>query len=36
LTKDQVDFIARWPGKVHIAHSPEEAVAAVIGKEAMA
>lgn len=36
LTKDQVEFIARWPGKVHVAHSPEEAVALVLGKEVMA
>jgi hypothetical protein len=35
LTKDQVEFIARWPGTVHIVHSPEEAVAAVVGAEAM-
>lgn len=35
LTKDQVEFIARWPGKVHIAHSVEEAVRLVIGEEAM-
>ena len=30
LTKDQVEFIARWPGKVHIVHSVDEALAAVI------
>lgn len=35
LTKDQVEFIARWPGKIHVVHTPEEAVAEVIGKEAM-
>ena len=35
LTKDQVEFIARWPGTVHIVRSPAEAVAAVLGKEAM-
>lgn len=35
LTKDQIEFIARWPGKIHIVRSPEEAVAAVIGPEAM-
>lgn len=34
-TKDQVEFIARWPGKIHVARSPEEAVALVLGKEAM-
>ena len=30
LTKDQVEFIARWPGTVHIVKSPEEAVLALI------
>ena len=35
-TKDQVDFIGRWPGKIHVVTSPEEAVAAVLGKEVMA
>ena len=36
LTKDQVEFIARWPGRVHITHSAEEAVRLVLGSEAMA
>jgi hypothetical protein len=36
LTKDQVEFIARWPGKIHIARSPEEAVRLVLGEKAMA
>ena len=36
LTKDQVEFISRWPGKVHIAHSVEEALRLVLGPEAMA
>ena len=36
FTKDQVEFFARWPGTVHVAHSPEEAVRLVIGEEAMA
>lgn len=31
LTKDQVEFIARWPGKLHVVRSPEEAVKAVLG-----
>jgi hypothetical protein len=35
LTKDQVEFMARWPGKIHVARSPEEAVSLVIGAEAM-
>lgn len=36
LTKDQVDFIARWPGKLHIVKSATEAVRAVLGEEVMA
>lgn len=36
LTKDQIEFIARWPGPIHIVRNLDEAVAAVIGKEAMA
>jgi hypothetical protein len=36
LTKDQVEFIARWPGQVHIARTPEEAVRMVLGAEVMA
>jgi hypothetical protein len=35
-TKDQVEFIARWPGKIHIARSPEEAVRLVLGAKVMA
>ena len=35
LNKNQVEFIATWPGKVHVVRSPEEAVRAVIGEEAM-
>lgn len=35
LTKDQVEFIARWPGKVHIARTPQEAVALVLGATVM-
>lgn len=30
LTKQQIDFIARWPGKVHIVRTPDEAVRAVV------
>lgn len=33
LTKAQVEFIARWPGKVHVVRTPEEAIKAVIGEE---
>lgn len=31
LTKDQVEFIARWPGKLHIVHSADEAMRALLG-----
>ena len=34
-TKQQIKFMAEWPGEVHTVRTPEEAVAAVIGKEAM-
>ena len=30
LTKDQIEFIARWPGKVHVVRSPEQAIEALI------
>lgn len=36
LTADQVKFIARWPGKIHIVETPEEAVRSVLGDEVMA
>lgn len=36
LTKEQVEFIARCPGRIHVAHSAEEAVRLVLGAEAMA
>lgn len=36
LTKDQIEFIARWPGKIHIVRSVEEAIRSVLGAEAMA
>ena len=36
LTRDQVEFIARWPGKIHIARSVDEALRLVLGAEAMA
>ena len=32
LTKEQIYFIAIWPGKVHVIHTPEEAISAVLGK----
>lgn len=35
LTKDQVEFIARWPGRIEIVKSPEEALRALLGEKAM-
>jgi len=35
LTKAQVEFIARWPGRVHVVRSVREALEAVIGAEAL-
>lgn len=35
FTKDQVEFMARWPGKVFVARTPEEAVSQVLGAEVM-
>jgi hypothetical protein len=32
-TKAQVEFIARWPGKIHVVESPDEAVYAVLGPD---
>jgi len=32
LTKGQAEFLERWPGKVHIVHSPREALEAVLGE----
>jgi hypothetical protein len=34
-SKDQLEFIARWPGKIHIVRSIKDAIAAVLGAEAM-
>ena len=31
LTKQQVEFIATWPGTVHIVRGPQEALKAVVG-----
>lgn len=33
--KLQVEFIAQWGGEMHVVHSPSEAVAALVGSEAM-
>lgn len=35
MTKAQVEFIARWPGKVHVVRTPAEAVRAALGPEAL-
>lgn len=34
--KEQVEFIATWGGELHIVRTPEEAVTALVGKEALA
>lgn len=31
ITKQQAEFMARWPGQVHIVRSPAEAIKAVFG-----
>lgn len=36
LTKAQVEFIQRWPGRIHIAESLTEAIELILGKEVMA
>ena len=33
ITKEQADFIARWPGKIHIVRTPMEAVKAAVGEK---
>lgn len=33
LTKDQVEFIARSQGPIHVVQSPDEAVHAILGKQ---
>lgn len=35
LTTAQIEFIARWPGKIHIVRTEEEAVRAVLGDKAL-
>lgn len=30
-TRAQVEFIARWPGTIHVVETPEQAIAAVTG-----
>ena len=34
-TQGQRVFLNSWPGEAHVVHSEEEAIAALIGKEAM-
>lgn len=36
LTKAQVEFLSRWPGKVFVVRTPDEAVRAVLGEGVMA
>ncbi len=36
LTKAQIEFIARWPGKIHVVRSEEEAIRAVLGEGVLA
>jgi hypothetical protein len=35
-TKEQDEFIERWPGKVHIVHTIDDAVRAILGEKVMA
>lgn len=35
LNKQQVEFVSTWPGEIHVVHTTEEAVRAVVGEEAM-
>lgn len=34
--KEQAEFMATCPGEIHVARSPEEAIRAAVGPEAMA
>ena len=36
ITKEQAEFMARWPGRIELARSPGEAVRLVLGSEVMA
>jgi len=36
LTKDQVEFLARWPGRVHVVRTLNEALKALLGERLMA
>src|SRR5688572_19720466 len=35
FTKDQIDFMARWPGPIDVVRSIDEALQAVLGQEVM-
>lgn len=35
VNKQQAEFIQAWPGEIHIVRTIEEAIAAVVGPEAM-
>jgi len=32
INKQQAEFIARWPGEIHVCYTPEDAVNAVISE----
>lgn len=36
LTKAQEDFISRWPGRIYVVRSPDDALRQVLGEEAFA
>jgi hypothetical protein len=36
FTKGQIEFIQRWPGKIYVFRSAEDAVRQVLGEEAFA
>lgn len=36
LTKQQEEFISRWPGRIYIVRSAEDAVRQVLGEEVLA
>lgn len=36
LTEAQIKFIERWPGKIHIVRSKEEAIREVLGEKVLA
>jgi hypothetical protein len=33
FTKEQAEFLSRWPGKIHVCRTPEEALRAVLGEQ---